>query len=167
MGLDTVELVIVTEQTFGISIDDRDAEQITTVGGLYRYVLTKLEGREAPSPTCKSAEVFYRFRRSLGETLGIERDRVRPSTEIDDLIASKDRRSIWNQLRNRLNLDLPELAYPDWVSLLQFVAFFWVVVTAVAWLTPALPAEVGPWSFLVSVSLLSTVSLLGKGVTDE
>ncbi|SIO66468.1 acyl carrier protein [Singulisphaera sp. GP187] len=161
MGLDTVELVIETEQTFGIKINDRDAEQITTVGGLYRYVLTKLEGQESPSPTCKSAAVFYRIRRALGETLGIERDRVRPSTDIEDLIASNGRRRAWNELRNTLNLDLPGLVYPDWVGLFQFGAFLLGLVTAVASFTPALPAEVAPWSLLVSFSLLSTVLILG------
>jgi acyl carrier protein len=42
MGLDLVEVVMRTEEVFSISIPDEDAEQIRTVGDLYRIVLEKL-----------------------------------------------------------------------------------------------------------------------------
>ena len=39
MGLDTVELVIEVEESFGFSIDDNDASSLETVGDLYAYIL--------------------------------------------------------------------------------------------------------------------------------
>ena len=42
MGLDTVELVLRTEEVFGISLPDEECERIITVGDLYRLVLNKL-----------------------------------------------------------------------------------------------------------------------------
>jgi acyl carrier protein len=43
MGLDIVELVMRTEETFAIEIPDDEAEQIRTVGDLYRTVLIHLD----------------------------------------------------------------------------------------------------------------------------
>ena len=43
MGLDTVEIVLRTEETFNIDLPDAECERIVTVGDLYRLVLSKLE----------------------------------------------------------------------------------------------------------------------------
>ena len=43
MGLDLVEIVLRTEETFGIDLPDAECERIVTVGDLYRLVLSKLE----------------------------------------------------------------------------------------------------------------------------
>ncbi len=42
MGMDVVELVMRVEETFGIELPDDEAATATTVGGLYRLVLEKL-----------------------------------------------------------------------------------------------------------------------------
>jgi acyl carrier protein len=38
MGLDSVELIVRVEKTFQISIPDKEAEKIVTVGDLYNIV---------------------------------------------------------------------------------------------------------------------------------
>src|SRR5579872_2594493 len=43
MGLDTVEIVLRTEETFNINLPDDECSRIVTVGDLYRLVLSKLE----------------------------------------------------------------------------------------------------------------------------
>ena len=43
MGLDTVEIVLRTEDVFGISLPDEECGKIVTVGDLYRAVLQKLD----------------------------------------------------------------------------------------------------------------------------
>jgi acyl carrier protein len=114
MGLDTVELVMQVEEAFDITIDDRDAEKIMIVGQLYQYVLTRVGGEKTPG--CLSASTFYRFRRVLGSLLDVERGRVRLSTSIDELIPLNGRRHIWPELENALELALPELQRPTWVT---------------------------------------------------
>jgi acyl carrier protein len=42
MGLDTVELILRAEETFGIELPDYECSLIITVGDLYRLVLDKL-----------------------------------------------------------------------------------------------------------------------------
>jgi acyl carrier protein len=43
MGLDTVEIVIRTEETFNVDLSDEECGKIVAVGDLYRLVLSKLE----------------------------------------------------------------------------------------------------------------------------
>jgi acyl carrier protein len=70
VGLDLVDLVMTVEKEFGITIDDLDAEQIGTVGQLYRYVLLKLN-RET-----NEEQVWERLTTIISEHTGIARDRV-------------------------------------------------------------------------------------------
>ncbi|WP_406697184.1 hypothetical protein V5E97_39950 [Singulisphaera sp. Ch08] len=160
MGLDLVEIAIATEEAFGITINNRDGEKITTVGELYRYVLTKLADQESPFPTCKSAMVFYRLRRALGETLGIERDRVRPSTAIEDLIASNDRRRVWNQLENATNLDFPWLQFPAWVGVVVVGSLLASLITGAASLVFGLSNQLAVWFPLAIFGLIAIGQIL-------
>jgi acyl carrier protein len=50
MGLDIVELVIRTEEVFGITIENSDAEKIRTVGDLYQLVCKLLNVSPTPDP---------------------------------------------------------------------------------------------------------------------
>jgi acyl carrier protein len=50
MGLDIVELVIRTEEVFGITIENYDAEKIRTVGDLYELVCKLLNVSPTPDP---------------------------------------------------------------------------------------------------------------------
>jgi acyl carrier protein len=43
MGMDTVEIVIRTEETFNVDLPDDECGRIVTVGDLYRLILNKLE----------------------------------------------------------------------------------------------------------------------------
>ena len=50
MGLDTVEIVLRTEETFNVDLPDDECGMVVTVGDLYRLVLSELElpyGRDA------------------------------------------------------------------------------------------------------------------------
>ena len=42
MGLDTIEIVLRTEETFSVDLPDEVCAQVRTVGDLYRLVLTRL-----------------------------------------------------------------------------------------------------------------------------
>lgn len=50
MGLDAVEIVLRTEEFFGIVIEDEEAASVRTVGDLYRLVCSKLEVQALASP---------------------------------------------------------------------------------------------------------------------
>ena len=51
MGMDTVEIVIRTEEVFSIDLPDDECWRISTVGDFYRLVLSKITLADLPSPT--------------------------------------------------------------------------------------------------------------------
>src|SRR5262245_3819622 len=109
MGLDTVELVIRVEGTFGITILDEDAEKLLTVEDLNRYVLANLGVSGADTSPCLSAKTFYRFRRGLGDRFGIDRRGVRPASSLETLIPESNRKAEWLLLGKSLGWKLPDL----------------------------------------------------------
>ena len=63
MGLDTVEIVLRTEETFSLDLPDEECSKVVTVGDLYRLVLNKLE---LPYLSSTEAEAKGRDRSRLG-----------------------------------------------------------------------------------------------------
>jgi acyl carrier protein len=81
--MDIVELVLRVEEDFDISIEDREAEAIVTVGLLYEYVLRRLEekGREVDRQ-----KVWETLREIIIDETGVRADKVTKEARfIDDL----------------------------------------------------------------------------------
>lgn len=155
MGLDTVELVMNVEETFGIAIPDADAEKIVTVGALHRYIVAKL-GIDASPPArsrCPSQAAFHRVRRALVEGLGVDRGAVRPAAPMETLIAPRGRKAAWARLEQALGLPLPRLVRS--ATLVNDLAIFLLV----ALLT------IGMFESAVGVSALGVAaSILAFGI---
>ena len=134
MGLDTVELIMEVEESFGIGIPDAEAERIRTVGELYHYVLAKLRDPIRGTPGCLSAAAFYRLRRQLMSGFRIERRRIRPGSAMDDIIPKSERKAMWQRLGENLGWRLPELVRPGWVRY-AFLGLFlaWSATVIYAW----------------------------------
>ena len=49
MGLEAVEFIIRIEQTFGIQIEDSEAENVRTIGELEQFIIRKLEAENRSS----------------------------------------------------------------------------------------------------------------------
>lgn len=117
MGLDAVEIIIETEEAFGITIADDEAEKLFKVRDLYNLVLSKID----TSPACASSIAFYRVRQAMVESLGVSRRSVRPSTRLESLLPQKNRREAWKQVEDAAKLTLPRLQYTaQWKS--RFIA---------------------------------------------
>jgi acyl carrier protein len=73
MGLDSVELVMNTEEHFGIEIPDEIAETLFTVGDLHGFIVAELGriGRERSAET-----VFVELRKLICDQFGIKAERV-------------------------------------------------------------------------------------------
>lgn len=108
MGLDSVELLVAVEKTFDIEIPDFEAEQISTVGDLYESVWDKLQGKK--SNKCKSAFLFYKFRRLLQDRYGISKKDFKLDSNINSIIPQERRKEEWFSIQSEVNLKLPELA---------------------------------------------------------
>lgn len=108
MGLDAVELVMRTEDEFGITLTDDEAGSIRTVGDFYQIVLSKLDA----SPSCLSSKAFYRTRQALISCLQVPRREIRPSSDLESLLPAPTRRQQWGEIAEHLKLEFPHLQYP-------------------------------------------------------
>ncbi len=111
MGLDTVELVMDVEESFGIQIPDDDAQKIVTVGDLFEFIKSQTD--LAPAGTCLTATTFYEIRRGF-ENSGIN-ERFAPSTPVGDIVPNRNRRSFWAKLARSTKLRFPDLVRPSWI----------------------------------------------------
>ncbi|MBC7807654.1 MAG: hypothetical protein H7145_16090 [Akkermansiaceae bacterium] len=114
MGMDTVELIMATEERFDIEIVDADAERIVTVGDLYEFLCGRLDSSALRRP-CETQRVFHRIRKALVRTAEVPRWYVRPARRLDDLLSvfpAKRKlalRRLQNEIGFRINSDPGEL----------------------------------------------------------
>jgi acyl carrier protein len=107
MGLDSVEIIMKVEKTFGINIPDREAEKIITVGDFHNSVWQHLEGKH--SEKCKSQNLFYKLRQSLVDTFGFSKKKFRLDTSLNKIFPQDNRREAYFSFANANNLELPKL----------------------------------------------------------
>jgi hypothetical protein len=74
MGLDSVELVMVVEESYDISISDGDAEKLKTVGLLHDYVMAALKNKGRTD--LDSQTVFFELRKLISHQLHVSPERV-------------------------------------------------------------------------------------------
>jgi acyl carrier protein len=120
MGLDTVELVMDVEESFGVEIPDDAAQQIITVGDLFEFVKSQTD--LAPAGTCLTAATFYDIRKGL-QHAGITA-RFGPSTPLAEIVPHRERRSFWATLSQNTQLRLPDLYRPSWIVALNVLVAF-------------------------------------------
>ncbi len=160
MGLDPVELVMWAEETFDITIPNEEAERLHTVGKLYRYILDRVEVGDSSS--CLTAAAFYRFRRVLVETFGIDRDTIRPGTRLDDLILLSDRKARWQQIDQALGMKLPGLCRPpEVVGALNRLFLFSMSLPIIATLA------IQPLTSNKAVAVSATLGLVLAGILSN
>jgi len=123
MGLDGVELLMATEEEFGISVPDHDAWGIETPRQLADYVARRLgEHVQLNEPHCRSQAHFYWLRANLVEQLGLKRSAIRPDTPLSEILRG-DLREHWKTLRQAgAFCSLPRLRAPARFSNLVFLA---------------------------------------------
>ena len=74
MGLDTVELILRTEEVFGVLLSDDDCSHVVTVSDLYRLVLNELKLPYKPASAVEDSTDGFRGRNRLhAQFPGIER----------------------------------------------------------------------------------------------
>ena len=118
-GSDTEELVYAIEDAFGIQITQDDYFGVSTVGDLHRLILSKLP--EPNSKRCLTSAAFYRLRRGIVETLGVERRSICPATPLEDVLPREGRRRAWRRLEAAVDLPFLELELPSTMALALLV----------------------------------------------
>ncbi|MDY6783964.1 MAG: hypothetical protein SW833_15700 [Cyanobacteriota bacterium] len=114
MGLDAVELVMQWEESFEIEFGDDEAEEIETPEMAIAFISAKVNASTSDIGICPIMRAFHRVREVFQTTLNLERQQVRPTTKLRDLLPKKQRREVWNQLCSDIcaSLEIPKL--PGW-----------------------------------------------------
>ena len=112
--MDLVEIVVRTEDAFGITIPDADATRITTPRELADFVTTKVSLSDESS--CLSQQAFYFLRERFQSHLLFSRQSFRPNTPLEKIVPMQNRQLIWSALRTEVGANaLPDLARPIWL----------------------------------------------------
>ncbi|WP_345774540.1 hypothetical protein [Pinibacter soli] len=161
MGLDSVEILMEVEKTFGINIPDQEAEKIITVHDFHNSVWRHLEGKY--SDRCKSQAVFYQLRQSFADTFNFSKQEFRLDTSLDDIFPGDDRREIYFRFATINNLEFPKLVLTK--SLQVFLNSFGVV-SILGGLCLSLILifffDYGKWTLLIPVAGIVGTSLISK-----
>ena len=115
MGLDTVEVVLRIEDTFGISIPDEVASTITTPNEVIDYILTQVEVSNEPLP-CLTQKTFHLLRRSFVRTLHIPRRSFRLEVPLKGLIPDDQKEEAWEKIGRDMGVkEWPSIFKPKWL----------------------------------------------------
>ena len=153
MGLDGVELVLRTEETFGISLSDEEVSLVQTPRQLTDLVMKHLAAE--PSGVCASQVAFHRLRRTLVADFATPRQSVTPESRWDQFFPVASRRKNWGRLSKALRLRLPPLERPLWLIALICVL---TVACGAAVLQPFGSAIAVDSAAIVGVGLLALTS---------
>lgn len=130
MGLDMIEIVMETEQRFNVSLDDAECTRIRTVADLAALVIAKLA---VSGDTCPTQRAFYELRRVLS-TVGVDRERIRPRSVIDNLAPGLTR-GTWKRLCGA-DRRLAAFETDDWGDSGNALLWLLAIVTIGAIVTP-------------------------------
>ncbi len=161
MGLDSIEILIKVEDSFGIKIPDEEAEQILTVSDFHDTVWRHLSSKQ--SDKCQSQLLFYRLRKSFVEEFGFSTQQLTLNTSPEEIFPKTNRRQIYSNFANRINLKLPPLILTKpWKILLS--GFGWI--TIIGGLTTALLlifiSNHSNWMLLLPVAAILLTLLLSE-----
>ena len=111
MGLDSVEIVIVVEETFGISIEDAEASEVTTPADLISLVQRAVSSKSILRP-CLSQRAFHVVRKNISRITNVSKRSINLKTRINSLFPKPDRSKLWNSFRDSSGYEaLPNLTF--------------------------------------------------------
>lgn len=128
MGLDTVELVMDVEKTFGVSLPDKECEKVNTVGDLQNLVWKYIQHR--PKAHCASQQIFYRLRNLFADHFETGVREVTMNKDPNDIFPRFNRRQRYQHFSETSGLQLPALQLPKQLSFIVFAFAFVFIIGA-------------------------------------
>jgi acyl carrier protein len=129
MGFEQLDMIIRTENNFGIAFDDAELIKISTVGEFYQLILSKLS--PGNSTICLTSHTFYRIRKVLMDVFGLPRHSIKPIVRLENIIPKAFIYLHWKNLEIKLGLKLPTLQRPQWMETLFSVSVLLVILLAI------------------------------------
>ena len=105
MGLDGVEIIMATEETFGVEIPDKIAQQILTPAALVDFVAANVPMKATEE--CLSQQLFYRLRRGFRPQLKALSSTFDLNTPLKEIVHKDQWPQVWAAIR-------AEVGEPEW-----------------------------------------------------
>ena len=115
MGLDGVEIIMRTEETFGIEIPDTAAQQLLTPADLVDFVAANVPLK--PTEACLSQQLFYRVRRGFRSQLKALSSTFDLDTPLKEILHKDQWPHVWEAIR-------ADVGQPDWPTAIPWPGFF-------------------------------------------
>lgn len=151
MGLDSVEILLKVEDSFGIKIPDQEAQQILTVGDFHNAVWRQLSGR--PSGICQSQRLFYTLRRSFAEKKGFPSRQITLETAPQVIFPASNRRQEYLAFSETTNLKLPHLVLEEfWDKVLTAFGIAAIIGSLAASILLVNVFNYSKWMFIMPIA---------------
>ena len=161
MGMDSIEILMKVEDTFGIKIPDREAEQILTVGDFHDAVWRHLSDKY--SERCKSQSLFYKLRKSVAETFSFSPQQFLLDSIPNDVFPRQNRRQAYYAFARSTNLELPDLVLTrPWQTLLLTIALITILGGLAASIILINFFDCSKWALLIPVLGIAFTILLSN-----
>jgi len=100
MGLDSVELILAWEESFGIPISDAEAETMFTTRQVAERIFEKVRSTGPEDSGCLSMRAFLRLRMAF-QAEGVTRGDIRPDAKVTSLLPNRQRRDVLSTVCER------------------------------------------------------------------
>ena len=114
MGLDSIEIVMCVEETFGFDITDAESENLLTPRDLANIIMTKVP--TIPQEQCEKQKIFFRLRRAFRSEIPNLRSDFKLDTKIKDIVTKEQWPIVWKKVRSKVG----EEFWPNEVKLPGF-----------------------------------------------
>jgi acyl carrier protein len=153
MGLDGIELILATEEAFGVTLDDVDIAKVVTPRDLGDLVYKQLETTN--EEICQNQKAFYILRKVLMKIYGLKRDDITLEFRLDTVIPKDKQKEHWLNLKEFVKArSWPKLLQPQWMLKLRSVSLLFLLICPVVLFMIFLPVYIAWSGFLVAVTLM-------------
>lgn len=104
MGLDGVEIAMMWEESFGISLDDAMLSRVCTPRDAVELIAAQLEPVDGPS-FCPTLRAFHLMRSSVRQVLKEPELRVRPGDKLKQFYGTRGRSWFWEEMQRETGIE--------------------------------------------------------------
>lgn len=128
MGLDTVELVMETEELFGIELTDDKLQNINSVDD-FTQLVSRIYLDKHQSADSSSQRAFNHLKEVLIQQFGLSSEYINPQTQTKDVFPTANLACYWKKVAKTAKLKLPEIeqstSYKKTVKGISLI--FWIL----------------------------------------
>jgi hypothetical protein len=166
------DILVKVEKSFGFMFGDNELQNVKTFGELCDLITKKVQGDHVND--CTTQQGFYKLRKAIAATQGIDKDSIRTRTNLLQLFPRHSRRQKMKELESKLDMNVDILDIKAWLGWTIFIGiagslilFFVNWKFALSGLTFFIGMSWTSYKFFAKEFKLATVGQLTEKLTRE